>query len=137
MYKGNFLSYLLLKLEVGSFFIPDGEGGGYSVHSLDSVHDPSGESCREIGDEGGGIFQFVILGSNNVQLECVDILLELLSRLDLGGGQPVHGFLGSVGVHKCSFKISLKLGESSKQQGGQSLLVADFCPGGSRSLLHI
>ena len=137
MHKGNLPSYLLLKSEVGSLFVPGSEGGRYSVHSLDAVHDPSGESRRKIRDEGGGIFQFVVLGSNNVQLEHVDILLELLSRVDASGGQPGHGFLGGVVVPESCLEIGLKLGEGSKQQGGQSLLVTDFCPNGSRSLLHV
>ena len=114
MHKGNPPSYLLLKLEVGSFFVPGSEGGRYSVHSLDSMHNPSGESRGKVGDEGGGIFQFVVLGLNNVQLECVDILLELLSRVNASGGQPVHGFSGGVGVYESCLEISLKLGEGSR-----------------------
>ena len=137
MHKGNPLSYLLLKSEVGSLFIPGSKGGRYGIHGLDMVHNPSGESHREIGDEGGSVFQFAIFGSNNIQLEHVDILLELLPRVNAGGGQPVHGFSGGIGVHEGCFEIGLELGESSKRQSGQSLLATDFCPGGSRSLLHV
>ena len=137
MQKGNLPSYLLLKSEVGSLFIPGSEGGRYSVHSLDMVHNPSGESRRKVGDEGGGIFQFIVLGLNNVQLERIDILLELLSRVDASGGQPGHGFSGGIVVPESCLEISLKLGEGSKRHGGQSLLATDFCPDGSRSLLHV
>ena len=61
----------------------------------------------------------------------------MLSRVDAGGRQPVHGFSSGIGVYKGCLEIGLELSESSKQQGGQSLLVVDFCPGGSGSLLHI
>ena len=51
---------------------------------------------------------------DNVQLEHIDVFLELLSRIDTGGGQPIHGFSDSVGVDKGVFKISLELSEGSK-----------------------
>ena len=86
MYEGDFLGNLFLETEVGSFFIPEGEGGGYHIHGLDAVHDPSGDSCGKIGNQGGGVFQFVILGMDNIQFECIDVFLELLSRIDSGGG---------------------------------------------------
>ena len=84
--EGDLSCYLSLKVEVGSFFIPHGKGGRHSVHSLDVMHDPGRESCREIGDQGGGVFLFVVLCSNDVQLERVDIFLELFPRVNTGGG---------------------------------------------------
>ena len=48
MCKGDFLGDLFLEMEVGGFFIPEGEGGRYCIHGLDAVHDPSGDSCREV-----------------------------------------------------------------------------------------
>ena len=56
MREGDLLGDLLLEVEVGSFLVPEGEGGGYCVHGLNVVHDPSGDSCGEVGDEGGGVF---------------------------------------------------------------------------------
>ena len=85
MHEGDFAGNLFLETEVGGFFVPEGESGGYHIHSLNAVHDPSGDSCREIGDQGGGVFQFVILGPDNVQFECIDVFLELLSGIDSGG----------------------------------------------------
>ena len=86
MHKGNFSGDLLLETEVGGFFVPEGESGGYHIHGLDAVHDPSGDSCGEIGDQGGSVFQFIILGADDVQFECIDIFLELLSGINSGGG---------------------------------------------------
>ena len=48
MHKGDFSGDLLLETKVGSFLVPEGEGGRYCVHGLDAVHDPSGDSCREV-----------------------------------------------------------------------------------------
>ena len=105
---------LLLETKVGGFFIPEGEGGGYRIHGLDAMHNPGRDSCREVGDQGGGIFQFVIFSMDNIQLECIDVFLELLSRIDTGGGQPIHGFSGGVGVNEGVFKVGLELSEGSK-----------------------
>ena len=137
MCEGDFSGDLLLETEVGGFLIPEGKGGRYCIHGLDVVHDPSGDSCREVGDQSGGVFQFVILGADDIQLERVDVFLELLSGIDMSGGQPVHGFSGDVGVDEGGLKISLELSESSERQGSQCLLATDFCPYGSRSLLHV
>ena len=134
---GNLSGYLFLEMEVGSLLIPDSKGGGHGIHGLDSVHNPGGYSSRKVGDEGGGVLDFIVLCSYNIQLECTDILLELFPRVNASGGQPSHGFLGGVGVYKHCFKISLELGKCSERLSGQSLLVADFCPCGSGSFLHI
>ena len=66
MCKGDLLHYLPLETEVGGFFVPYGKSGGYCVHGLDAVHDPGWKSCREVGDQSGGVLLFVILCSNNV-----------------------------------------------------------------------
>ena len=66
MHKGDLPGDLFLEMEVGGFLVPESEGGGYRIHGLNAVHDPSGDSCGEVGDEGGGIFQFIILGADNV-----------------------------------------------------------------------
>ena len=86
MHVSNLPSNLLLEAEVGGFLVPEGEGGGYSVHGLDAMHDPSGEPGREVRDQGGGVFCFVILSADDVQLERIDIFLELLSSIDASGG---------------------------------------------------
>ena len=59
-------SDLLLETEVGGFFVPEGESSGYSVHGLDAMHDPSGESGGEVRNQGGGVFGFIILGTDDV-----------------------------------------------------------------------
>ena len=66
MHQGDLPSYLPLEMEVGSFLIPTGNSGGDVVHSLDSLHDSDGDSGREIGDEGGSIFDFVVLSVNDI-----------------------------------------------------------------------
>ena len=137
MHESDLLSDLLLEAKVGGFFVPEGKGGRYGIHGLDAMHDPSGDSCGEVGDQGGSIFRFIVFGADNIQLEHIDIFLELLSGFDASGRQPIHGFSGSVCIDKSIFKILLKLGERSKRQGGQSLLAADFCPYGGGSLLHV
>ena len=98
MCESNLSGYLFLEMEVGSLFIPCCESDGYSVHGLDSMHYPGGESCREIGNQSGSILQLIVFCMDNVQLECVNIFVELSSRVDMGGGQPVHGFTGGIGV---------------------------------------
>ena len=49
-----------------SFLIPTGDGGGDVVHSLDPLHNPNWDSSREVGDQGGGVFDFVIFGTDNI-----------------------------------------------------------------------
>ena len=66
MYEGDFSGNLFLEMEVGGLFVPEGEGGGYHIHGLDAMHDPSGDSCREIRDQGGGVFQFVVFGTDDI-----------------------------------------------------------------------
>ena len=114
MCESDLSGYLFLEMEVGSLFIPRCESGGYSVHGLDMMHYPGGKSCREIGDQSGSVLQLIVLCTDDVQLECVDIFLELFSRVDMGGGQPVHGFMGSVGVYERGFKVGLELSERSE-----------------------
>ena len=115
MHEGNLPGDFFLKSEMGGFFIPEGEGGRYCIHGLDAVHNPGGNSRREVGDQRGSVFRFVVLSVDNVQLECVNVFLELLSRIDTSGRQPIHGFSGGVGVDKGVFKISLELSEGSKR----------------------
>ena len=79
VHEGNFSGDLLLETKVGGFFIPEGEGGGYRIHGLDAMHNPGRDSRREVGDQGGGVFQFVVFSTDNVQLERIDIFLEVLS----------------------------------------------------------
>ena len=50
VHEGDLLGDLLLEAEVGSFLVSEGKGGGYCIHGLDVMHNPSGDSCREIGD---------------------------------------------------------------------------------------
>ena len=85
MHESDFPSDLLLETKMGGFLIPEGKGGRYGIHGLDAMHDPSGDSCREVRDQGGGIFCFIVFGTDDVQLECVDIFLELFSGIDVGG----------------------------------------------------
>ena len=86
MHESDLPSDFLLEAEVGGLLVPESEGGGYGVHGLDAMHDPSGESGREVRNQGGGIFCFIIFSVDDVQLECVDIFLELFSSIDAGGG---------------------------------------------------
>ena len=86
MCEGDLSGDLFLETKVGGLFIPEGEGGRYCIHGLDAMHDPSGDSCREVGDQSGGVSQFVILGADDIQLEHVDVFLELLSGIDMSGG---------------------------------------------------
>ena len=86
MHESDLSSNLLLEAEVGSFLVPEDEGGRYGIHSLDAMHDPSGDPCGEVRDQGGGVFRFVIFGADDVQLECIDIFLELFSSVDASGG---------------------------------------------------
>ena len=85
MHEGNLSGNLFLETKVGGFLVPEGEGGRYSIHGLDAMHDPSGDSCGEVRDQGGGVFCFIVFGADDVQLECVDIFLELFSGIDAGG----------------------------------------------------
>ena len=85
MYESDFPGDLLLEVKMGSFLVPEGEGGRYGVHGLDAMHDPSGDSCREVRDQGGGVFCFIVFGADDIQLEHIDIFLELLSGTDASG----------------------------------------------------
>ena len=86
MHESNLPSDLLLEVEVGGFLVPEGESGGYGVHGLDAMHDPSGEPGGEVRDQSGGVFCFIILSADDVQLERINIFLELLSSIDASGG---------------------------------------------------
>ena len=114
VHEGNLSGDFFLKMEMGGLFVPEGEGGGYHIHGLDAMHNPGGNSHREVGDQRGSVFQFVVLSTDNVQLERVNVFLELLSGIDMGGGQPIHGFSGGIGVDKGVFEIGLELSEGSK-----------------------
>ena len=86
VYEGNLSSDFFLKTEMGGFLVPEGEGGRYGIHGLDAMHNPGGESSGEVRDQGGGIFCFIIFGTDDIQLECIDVFLELLSSVDVSGG---------------------------------------------------
>ena len=86
VHESDFSSDFLLEVKVGGFLVPEGKGGWYSIHGLDAMHDPSGNSCREVRDQGGSIFHFIIFGTDDVQLERIDIFLELFSSVDASGG---------------------------------------------------
>ena len=86
MHEGDFSSNLLLESEVGSFLVPEGEGGRYGIHGLDAMHDPSGDPCGEVRDQGGGVFRFIVFGADDIQLEHIDIFLELFPSVDASGG---------------------------------------------------
>ena len=86
MHKSDLSSDLLLEAKVGGFLVPEGKGGRYGIHGLDVMHDPSGDPCGEVRDQGGSIFRFIVFGTDNVQLERIDIFLKLLSGIDASGG---------------------------------------------------
>ena len=86
VHEGDLLSDLFLETKVGGFLIPEGKGGRHCIHGLDAMHDPSGDPCGEIRDQGGGVFHFIVFGTDNVQLERIDVFLELLSGIDASGG---------------------------------------------------
>ena len=86
VHKGELSSDLFLETKVGGFLIPEGEGGRYCIHGLDAMHDPSGDPCGKLRNQGGGIFHFIVFGADNIQLECIDIFLELLSGVDVSSG---------------------------------------------------
>ena len=86
MHESNLSSNLLLEAKVSSFLVSEGKGGRYGIHGLDAMHDPSGNSCGEVRDQGGGVFYCIVFGTDNVQLERIDIFLELLSGIDASGG---------------------------------------------------
>ena len=71
---------------MGSFFVPEGEGGWYGIHGLDAMHNPGGEPGGAVRDQGGGIFCFIMFGADNIQLECIDVFLALFSSVDASGG---------------------------------------------------
>ena len=137
MHQSNFLGDFPLETEVGSLFVPAADGGGDVVHGLDPLHNPDRDSCQEVRDKSGGIFDFIVFGTNNIQLELVDVFLELFSSSDVGGGEPVHGFLLDVGISKGFFKVGFKCDECPEGLVGKTLLVADFSPHGSGPFLHI
>ena len=137
IHQGDLPSYLPLEMEVGSFLVPTSNGDGAVVHGLDSLHDSNGDSGQKIRDEGGGVFDFIVLSMDDVEFKLIDVLLELFSSGNVGGGKPVHGFLLNVGISKCFFKICFENGESPEGLVGKSLLAVDFSPHGSRPLLHI
>ena len=45
VHGGNLPSNFFLEAEMGSFLVPEGEGGRHGVHSLDAMHDPGREPC--------------------------------------------------------------------------------------------
>ena len=137
VHQGNFSSDLPLETEMGSFFIPADDGGGDVVHSLDLLHNPNRDSSGEVGDECGGIFDFVVLGADDVQFELVDIFLELFSSGNVSSGKPVHGFLLDIGSPEGFFKVGFKCNEHPERLIGKTLLVANFSSRGSRPFLHI
>ena len=91
----------------------------------------------KVRDQGGGVFDFVILGVDSVQFELVDIFLELLSSGDAGSSEPVNGFLLDIGISEGFLKIGLESDESPKGLVGKALLAVDFGPHGSGPFLHI
>ena len=66
VHQGNLPSYLPLETEVGGFLIPSCDGSGDIVHCLDSLHNPDRDSGREVGDESGGIFDFIVFSMDNI-----------------------------------------------------------------------
>ena len=133
----QFSGNLPLETEVGSLFIPADDGGGDVVHSLDSLHNPDWDSCREVRDKSGSVFGFIVFGTNDVQFELVDVFLELFSSGDVGGGEPIHGFLLNVGISKSFLKVGFEGNESPEGLVGKSLLSADFSPCSGGPFLHI
>ena len=122
---------------MGSFLIPASDGGGNGVHGLDMLHNPDRDSSQKVRDQGGGVFGFVILGTDDIQFELVGIFLELFSGSDVSGGEPAHGFLLDVGIPKGSFEICFEGNKSPKELVGKTLLVTDLGPCSSRPLFHI
>ena len=137
VHQSDFSGNLPVETEVGSLFVPADDGGGDVVHSLDLLYNPNWDSCREVRDKSGGIFGFIVFGTNDVQFELVDVFLELFSSGDAGGGEPIHGFLLNVGIPTSFFKVGFKGNESPEGLVGKSLLAVDFSPHGSGPFLHI
>ena len=137
MYKGNLVSNFLLEAEVGSFVVPSGDGGRGGIYALDTMHDPHQDPYFEIRDQDSGVLGLIMFGADDVELKLADVLLELVSGVDASGGEPIHGFLGSVDISKGLLEILFKGVKCSKRLVGESLLVVDFSPRGSRSFLHI
>ena len=137
VHQGNLSGNLPLEMEVSGFLVPAGDGGGDVVHGLDSLHDSDGDSSREVGNEGGGIFNFVVFGANDIQFKLVDVLLELFSSGNEDGGEPVHGFLLDIGFSESFLKIGLEDDKSPKGLVGKPLLAVDFSPCGSGPFLHV
>ena len=86
VHEGDLSSNFFLEVEMGSFLVPEDEGGRYGIHGLDTMHNPGGEPGGEVRDQGGSIFCFIIFGADDIQLECIDVFLELLSSVDVSGG---------------------------------------------------
>ena len=86
MHESDLSSDLLLEAEVGGFLVPEGEGGGYGVHGLDAMHDPSGKSSGKVRNQGGGVFCVIIFSADDIQLERIDVFLELFPSIDASGG---------------------------------------------------
>ena len=86
MHESDLSSDFFLEVEMGSFLVPEGKGSRYGIHGLDAMHDPSGDPCGEVRDQGGGVFRFIIFGADDVQLERIDIFLELFPSIDASGG---------------------------------------------------
>ena len=128
---------LSMEAEVGGFLVPSSDGGGDVIHCLDMLHESDGYYCGKVGDKSGGVFDFIVLGVDNVQFEMIDILLELFSRSDASGGEPIHGFLLDIGIPEGFFKVGFESGESPKGLTGKSLLVVNFGPRGSGAFLHV
>ena len=126
MHEGHLSGNFFLKMKVGSFFVPPSEGSGDGVHCLDAMHDPSWDSSRKVRDQGGSILGLIILGSDDIEFESIDIILELFSRVNMGHGEPVHGFLGDVGISEGIFEILFERGESPEGLVGKPLFVANF-----------
>ena len=122
---------------MSGLFVPISDSGGNIVHGLDLLHDSDRDPSREVRDEGGSIFDFIVLSANDIEFELIDIFLELFSTSNAGGGKPVHGFLLDVGIPKGFLKVCFKNSESLEGLVGKSLLVANFGPRGSRPFLHI
>ena len=55
----------------------------------------------------------------------------------MSSGEPIHGFLGSVGISKSHLKICFESDKSPKGLVGKTLLAVDFSPHGGRPFLHI
>ena len=94
---------------MGGFFVPTSNGGGNGVHGLDTLHKSYWDPSQEVGNQGGSILGLIVFRSDDVQFKLVDVFLELFSSGDVGGGEPVHGFLLGIDVPKAFSKSVLKV----------------------------